>query len=161
MTNRGRYITIGSVTRPGIDLSSEETLSCCNFCCVHAKDISGSESRSFPRHQCHADASCTSLTHAGFQYRKLVRLVGILYLKTRTVMCTTIFGQARSDKIMLGLTQEDLEAFLHVTVVAITLTGILQHFRCQEMTHHTRCRVTCCSTASASSRFENYTWRLQ
>ena len=29
------------------------------------------------------------------------------------------FGQSRSDKIMEGLSQEDVEAFLHVTMVAI------------------------------------------
>ena len=29
------------------------------------------------------------------------------------------FGQSRSDKIMGGLSQEDVEAFLHVTMVAI------------------------------------------
>ena len=69
MTNRGRYITIGSVTRPGIDQSCEETLACCNFRCVHTNDISGSESRSFPTHFCHADASHTSLTSARFQMR--------------------------------------------------------------------------------------------
>ena len=67
-----------------------------------------------------------------------MRLVEILYLQTRTVMCTTIFGLARSDKIMGGVRQEDLEAFLHVTVVAITLTGSLHQFRGQEVTHHTR-----------------------
>ena len=40
---------------------------------VQAKDINRSESRSLPRHQCRADASCTSFTSAGFQYGTLVR----------------------------------------------------------------------------------------
>ena len=39
---------------------------------------------------------------------------------------------------MGGVRQEDLEAFLHVTVVAITLTGSFHQFRGQEMTYHTR-----------------------
>ena len=60
------------------------------------------------------------------------------FLQTRTVMCTAIFGRATSDKIMGGLSQEDVEAFLHVTMVAIALIGFLQQFRDQEMTHHTR-----------------------
>ena len=74
MQPRKVHDTAGSMARRGIDQCCEDTFSWCNFCCVHANRISGSESQSCPRHQCHADASCTSLTSAGFHCRKLVLL---------------------------------------------------------------------------------------
>ena len=68
--------TIGSITRLVIGQCCEETLACCDFRCIRAKGISGSELRFFPTHQGHADASYTSLTSAGFHYRTqvLIRL---------------------------------------------------------------------------------------
>ena len=66
--------TVGSITRLGTDQYCEETLTCCDFRGVHAKGISGTESAFFTTHQCHADASCASLTSAGLQYGRLVLL---------------------------------------------------------------------------------------
>ena len=60
-----------------------------------------------------------SLIPPGFNTERSCVFVGNLHLQTRTVMCTAIYGQPRSDKIMGGLSQEDVEAFLHVTMVAI------------------------------------------
>ena len=73
-SNRGRHITPSD---PLHDKYCQDTVACCNCRCVHAKDISRSESRSFPRYKCHADASHTSLLSASFfffQYGTLVRL---------------------------------------------------------------------------------------
>ena len=137
MTNRGRY-TIGSVTRPGTDESCEETFACCSAASL-----------------CHAGASHRSLSSTRFQYGTLARLRWNSVFANAHRNVYNNFGLARSDKIMGGLRQEDLEAFLHVTMVAITLTGILQQFRNQEVTHHTRLRVTCCSTASAPTGLKN------
>ena len=137
-SNRGRHITPSD---PLHDKYCQDTVACCNCRCVYAKGISRSDSRSFLRYKCHADASHTSLLSASFFFFNTEHscvFIGVLFLQTRTVMCTAIFGRATSDKIMGGLRQEDVEAFLHVTMVAIALTGFLQQFRDEEMTHHTR-----------------------
>ena len=73
-----------------------------------------------------------------FQYGTLVRLRWNSAFANAHRNVFNNCGPARSDQIMGGLWQEDVEAFLHVTMVAITLTGILQQFRNQEVTHHTR-----------------------
>ena len=103
MTNRGRYITTGSVTRPGIDQSCEETLACCNFRCVHTNDISGSESRSFPTHLCHADASHTSLTSARFQMRNTrASWLGFCICKRETGRSRTLWSGPRVQVVFLS-----------------------------------------------------------
>ena len=116
---RKLHHTAGSMARRGIDQCCEDTLTCCNFRCVHAHDTSGSESRSCPRHQCHADASCTSLTSAGFQYRKLVLL-----------RWHSVFANTHS-------------------LIKFCNNFDAKNMFIEEMTHHTRRRDTCCSTAAA------------
>ena len=73
-----------------------------------------------PLRPCAMRALLAHLSHLpGFNTEHSCVFVGILYLQMHTVLCTAIFGPARSDRIMGGVRQEDVEAFLHVTVVAI------------------------------------------
>ena len=59
-----------------------------------------------------------------FQYGTLVRLRWNSAFANAHRNVYNNCGLARSDQIMGGLWQEDVEVFLHVTMVAITLTGI-------------------------------------
>ena len=74
----------------------------------------------FPLRPCAMRALLTHLSHLpGSNTEHSCVFVGNLHVQTRTVMCTTILANLGSDKIMEGLSQEEVEAFLHVTMVAI------------------------------------------
>ena len=104
MTNRGRYITIGSVALMSLVKRPSHVV---------------------PLRPCAIRTLLTDLSHLpGFQYGTLARLRWNSVFANAHRNVYNNFGLARSDKIMGGLRLEDVEAFLHVTMVAITLTGI-------------------------------------
>ena len=110
---RKAHHTVGSITRPGIDQNGEETLACCDFRFVHAGirreriaiAIMSSDTRAM-------ETLLAQLSHLlGFNIEHKCFFVGIPYLETRTVECKTTFRVTRSNKIMCGVRQEDVEAF--------------------------------------------------